>query len=141
MGQSRTSHRQSAGARVGNLQALEKLCISTPNYHDEDEDEDDDEDDDEEKEDEYLPTLDWGILAQILSQVRQKIEVSITGVQAWDTEESILFARAIYGHPKITTFEDYRGIFPYEFLDTLYSALASLPRSGIDYSTTNNARI
>jgi hypothetical protein len=100
------------GHAIGNLQALEKLCIFTPKFHDED--------DDEEKED--LPTLDWGIRAQILSQVRQKIEVSITGVQAWDTEKSILFARAIYGHPKITTFEDYRGIFPYELLDTLYSA-------------------
>jgi hypothetical protein len=44
----------------------------------------------------------------------------------WATEEVQPFIRAIHGHPTIRSFED--GIsFPYEFLDALYSTLATLP--------------
>ena len=58
--------------------------------------------------------------------VRQKFEVSINGIRRWDIEESRMFARAIHGHPNITRFQD-SGNFPYESVDSLYSALASLP--------------
>jgi hypothetical protein len=37
-----------------------------------------------------------------------------------------VFARAIGGHPTITSFED-NGRFPYESLDTLFSTLTTLP--------------
>jgi hypothetical protein len=100
---------------IGNLQGLETLNISDKR---------------EDYEDENLPTIDWEILTRILSQVRQKIELSLTYVEKWDSEESRLFARAIHGHPTITSFEDGSaspGNFPYESLDALYSALATLP--------------
>jgi hypothetical protein len=64
---------------------------------------------------------DWETLAHILSHVRQKIEVG------WDTRESRLFAQAIRGHPTIARFDESRGGFPNECLDTLDSALATLP--------------
>jgi hypothetical protein len=98
------------GQAIGNLQALEKLCVCI-NYYDEDED---------------LPSPNWQILARILNFVRQKIEVSINGMDNWDVEASRLFAQAIHGHPTITRFED-SGNFPYESVDSLYSAMATLP--------------
>jgi hypothetical protein len=49
-----------------------------------------------------------------------------SGVLAWDAEEPRLFARAIHGHPTISSF-DVGSFFPYESLDALYSALATLP--------------
>jgi hypothetical protein len=109
------------GQAIGNLQALESLHI-VPNHG------------------EVLPPSDWEILARILSHVRQKIEVNISDVLAWNVEESRLFARAIHGHPTITSFADGLG-FPYESLDALYSALATMPAlesislSGFDLET------
>jgi hypothetical protein len=103
------------GQAIGNLQALTKLRIYA--LH-------------EDHEDRHFPsTSDWEILTRILSQVRQKIEVEIAGIFAWCVEQSRGFARAIHGHPTITSFvegdDDY--YFPYESLDALYSALATLP--------------
>jgi hypothetical protein len=97
------------GQAIGNLQALEKLliCIS----YDEDAD---------------LSTSDWEILGRILRHVRQKIEVTINKIGYWDAEQCRLFAQAIHGHPTITSFEGGKD-FPYEFLDSLYSTLATLP--------------
>jgi hypothetical protein len=100
---------------IGNLQGLETLHLS---------------DNREDYEDENVPTIDWEILTRILSQVRQKIDLNITFVDTWDPEESRLFARAIHGHPMITSFDNSGndpGRFPYESLDALYSALATLP--------------
>jgi hypothetical protein len=74
------------GVAIGNLQALKSLCFDSCNYY--------------HAEDEDLPTPDWKILGRILSQVRQKIDVEIANVLAWDEEESSL---------------------------SLYSALATLP--------------
>jgi hypothetical protein len=96
---------------IGNLLGLETLCIS---YNRQD------------YEDDNVPTIDWEILTRILSQVRQKIELSFREVERWDVEESKLFARAIHGHTMITRFEDGFN-FPYESLDALYSAFATLP--------------
>jgi hypothetical protein len=100
------------GPAISKLESLELLSICT-SYD----------------EDTHLPTSDWEILARILSQVRQKIAVKIAGVFVWDVEQSRCFARAIHGHPTITSFvegdDDY--YFPYESLDALYSALATLP--------------
>jgi hypothetical protein len=140
------------GQAIGNLQALKTLCIASENYHvvgyssDEEDDEGDssDEEDDEgdlsgeeddegdssgEDNDEVVPpapTLDFEILARILSHVRQGITIDITNALAWDAEESRSFVRAIYGHPTITGFEAGRN-FPYKSLDALYAALATLP--------------
>lgn len=122
------------GKAIGNLKALKTLSISTFDHEDDgDEDEDDDNDEDNEEDDNNLvdiPTSNWKILARILSQVRQKIELDVSSVRTWDAEESRLFARAIHGHPTITSFEDSRGTYPFksvDALDALYSALATLP--------------
>jgi hypothetical protein len=98
------------GQAIGNLQALEKLYIRT-NY---------DENGD-------LSTSAWEILACILRHVRQKIDVDITDIDDWDAEQSRYLAQAIHGHPTITSFEVGDEYFPYEFLDSVYSALATLP--------------
>jgi hypothetical protein len=99
------------GQAIGNLQALKKLCIC-PNY--------------DEDRNEVGPTAALEILARILSHVRQKIKVTINDIGYWDAEQCRLFAQAIHGHPTITSFEVGK-YFPYESLDTLYSALATLP--------------
>jgi hypothetical protein len=96
------------GQAIGNLRSLELLRICNSDV------------------DEVLPTPSWEILGRILSQVRQKIAVMIDGVLEWDVEQSRCFARAIHGHPTITRFVD-REDSPYESLDALYSALATLP--------------
>jgi hypothetical protein len=105
------------GQAIGNLQALKRIIIDNRfllhQYNNE-------------NEDEGLPTPRWEFLASILSQVRQKIEVDSTWIRAWDAEESRSFARAIHGHPTITSF-DSSGNFPRESLGALYSALATLP--------------
>jgi hypothetical protein len=108
------------GQALGNLQALKVLFICT---YDRLVDDDDDVE---------SPTPDWKILVRILSQVRQKITLDVTNVLAWDTEESQALARVIRGHPIITCFQDSSGMDgmpPYESLDTLYSALATLLRN------------
>jgi hypothetical protein len=115
---------EKVGQAIGNLRALQTVRIFTPTYQDKPGYVHVEGDEDEEDED-GLP--DWEILAHILSHVRQKIEVSITDVLAWGTRESRLFAQAIHGHPTITRFDESRGGFPNECLDTLYSALATLP--------------
>jgi hypothetical protein len=73
---------------------------------------------------EILP--DWERLARILRHVRQKIGIHIVDQHLRTTEETSLFARAIHGHPMITSFKD-SGMFPFQSLDTLYSTLATLP--------------
>jgi hypothetical protein len=114
------------GQAIGNLQALKVLFICTYDRLDDDDDSDDDDSDDDD-DDVESPTPDWKILARILSQVRQRITLDVTKVQAWDAEESQSLARLIRGHPTITCFEDSSGMFPYKSLDTLYSTLATLP--------------
>jgi hypothetical protein len=94
------------GQAIGNLQALKRLHIWGGNGE--------------------LPTSDWEILGRILSQVRQKIKVDLNKILYWGAEQSRLFALAIHGHPTITRFYGGEG-FPYESLDVLYSALATLP--------------
>jgi hypothetical protein len=102
------------GQAIGNLQSLESLNIFAPNHDD----------------DEVVSNHHWEILARILSHVRQRIKLSIIpGVinsLAWRAEDSRSLARVIHGHPTITRFED-SGMLPYESLDVLYSALATLP--------------
>jgi hypothetical protein len=130
------------GQAVGNLQALDRINICIPhNYHDNDNDdadddedqvdddeeaEDDEDDDDDDDEDQVVPSPDWEILARILSHMRQKVEVDFDDSDMWAIEELQSLARAIRGHPTIASFD--RGIrFPYEYMDSLYSALATLP--------------
>jgi hypothetical protein len=103
------------GQAVGNLQALKSLCISTEySYEDDAEDED-------------SPIHDWEILARILRHVRQSVSVVINDGRVRMIEDVQPFARATRGHPSITSFEDYGGIFPNESLDTLFSTLTTLP--------------
>jgi hypothetical protein len=94
------------GQAIGNLQSLEKLSILRDACD--------------------FSASDFEVLRRILSHVRQKIEVDMTEIRYWDAERSRCFARAIHGHPTITSFEGGKD-FPYESLDVLYSALATLP--------------
>jgi hypothetical protein len=115
------------GQGVGNLQALERLRITTHYYDDEDDIYSDGDDDD----DEVVPPgpiPDWEILpvARILSHVRQNQMVSIDDKRLRTVEDAQVLARAIHGHPNIKSFCD-RGLFPYESLDTLFSTLTTLP--------------
>jgi hypothetical protein len=108
------------GQAIGNLQALETLYIfSTHRDYGDD-------DDHEDYSDEDSPSPDWKILARILRYMRQSVAVVINDVRLRTVEEVQPFARAIRGHPTITGLRD-RGMFPYESLDTLYSALITLP--------------
>jgi hypothetical protein len=102
------------GRTVGNLQGLKTLCIASYNYLEDEDDED-------------LPIVDWEIVTRILRHVRQSMAIDITGSRTRSAEEFRLFAGAIHGHPTITCFEDKSGDFPYESLDAVYSALATLP--------------
>jgi hypothetical protein len=104
------------GQAVGNLQALERLRIYTPEYLD-------------------VRSPEWERnLACILSHVRQRITLIDTlyedeegeHVLAWRAEDIRSFARAIHGHPTIIRFEGGEN-FPYATLDALYAALATLP--------------
>jgi hypothetical protein len=58
--------------------------------------------------------------------VRQSITVVINDKRLRTIEELQPFARAIRGHPTITSLHDH-GMFPYESLGIFYSALATLP--------------
>jgi hypothetical protein len=105
------------GQAIGNLQALKKICIGNRNcrYHVEDEDFN-------------LPIPDWEILARLLTFVRQRITLAVCPhVSAWRAEDIRSFARAIHGHPTITSFGGGEDNFPEEDMDTLYAALATLP--------------
>jgi hypothetical protein len=95
------------GQAIGHLQALEKLRISTCSNR-------------------AGESYDWEILVPILRHVRQKIALQIDRFRRLKPEDSILLARAIHGHPMITSFE-HDEHFPYECLDSLYSAVATLP--------------
>jgi hypothetical protein len=99
------------GQAIGNLQELKRLCIYTPSNH----------------ENEVVPIPAWEILARIFSHVRQRITLTIIiHASEWRVEDVQALARAIHGHPTITCFEG-GGRLPYESLDTLHSALATLP--------------
>jgi hypothetical protein len=95
------------GQAIGNLQALETLRICS--YYDEDVNE-------------VGHTAALEILVPILSHVRQKIALKINSIQRLNAEESLLFARAIRGHPEIASSAAGDNI-PYEF----FNALATLP--------------
>jgi hypothetical protein len=108
------------GQAIGNLQSLERLRISATDIYD----------GDEEVAEEDLPIHIWEKLSRILSKVRQKVEVNLTDTchlnQEEDAMEFRMFARAIHGHPTITSFDDGQD-FPSESLVALYSALAAMP--------------
>jgi hypothetical protein len=100
------------GQAIGNLQSLEGLQIRFSRSENED-----------------VPSgiPDWEIMASILRHVRQKVRVYFEDDEyMWTTEEVEALTRAIRGHPTITSFEDYDS-FPNVSLDTLYSALVTLP--------------
>jgi hypothetical protein len=99
------------GQGIGNLQTLGCLIISNHKYRD---------DNDE------VPIPSWDILARILSHVRQKVKLVLSKSDLRAVEEVQALARAIRGHPTITSFEGGED-FPYESLDALYSALVTLP--------------
>jgi hypothetical protein len=101
------------GQAVGNFQSLMCIQMCSNDEYDSDEDED-------------SPILDWDMLARILRHIRQSVKVAINDFHLRTIEEVQPFARAIRGNPTITSFVD-RGMFPYESLDTFYSALATLP--------------
>jgi hypothetical protein len=109
------------GQAIGNLQTLERIYMYTPKDHDDDE---------------VVAIPDWEKnLACILSRVRQRIiliatlygdEHELGTYSVWRAEDIQSFARAIHGHPTIIRFEG-DEMFPYESLNILYSALATLP--------------
>jgi hypothetical protein len=88
------------GQAIGNLQALDRLHTDND--------------------------PDWQILKVILSHVRQRITLRVAHVTAWRAEESRSFARAIHGQTNIRIFAGV-GMFPFESMDAVYSALATLP--------------
>jgi hypothetical protein len=101
------------GQAVGNLQALKCLQFSSllP-YHHEDFHE--------------VAIPDGEILARILSHMRQKVRVDHADYDRWDAEAVQALARGIRGHPTITSFDTCFN-FPFESMDSLYAALATLP--------------
>jgi hypothetical protein len=107
------------GHAIGNLQALDRLYITSENYRDST-----DEDDDSVVA--PVPILEWEILARILKIVQQNVKIEIDDIRLRTIEEVKSFARAIRGHPTITGFED-SGKFPHESLETLFSTLSTLP--------------
>jgi hypothetical protein len=110
------------GQAIGNLQALERLHISIrDDYHDGSDYSDEDDDEDENS---LIP--DWEIVARILRHVRQSVKIIINNVDLVRTiEELQAFARAIRGHPSVTSFYD-SGRFPFESSDSFYTVLATL---------------
>jgi hypothetical protein len=110
------------GQAIGNFQSLDWLCIFTTNYLGNDNEDDD------------LPNPEWEILQRILRHVRQRITLVVTSsededeahVSAWRADDIRSFIRAIHGHPTITRFKG-GDIIPEEYMDALYSALATLP--------------
>jgi hypothetical protein len=112
------------GQAIGNLQSLENLEMCCHDNYDDMGNESDYPE--EEDDDEVVLIHDWKILERILRHVRQSVTVNINDSRLRTLEEVQPLARAIRGHPTITSFVD-RGMFPYESLDTFYSALATLP--------------
>ena len=71
---------------------------------------------------------DLGELARIFNHVRQKFGGAIVEyISSWVGGEVQALARAIHEHPTITSFRDSSSQLTFEYLDTLYSALATLP--------------
>jgi hypothetical protein len=109
------------GEAVGNLQGLKRLVISTRstrfgiNGHHED--------------GIGLPIRAWEKLARILSRVQQNVSIELyDNSDVWAAGDVRAFARVIRGHPMITHFDSGKTLpVPHESLDTLYSALATLP--------------
>jgi hypothetical protein len=108
------------GQAIGNLEVLEELQIPNHKFHD---------DDDEL----VVPIPDWERLARILSHMRQKIKVNLYNYddagdeyELWTEGEAQGLARAIRGHPTITSFDSCYNLL-HEESDKLYSALATLP--------------
>jgi hypothetical protein len=96
------------GQAIGNLHALKRLSIST-------------------LADKVVPNPDWERLARILSHVRQEVSVVLNDdSDLWTVRELQALARAIRGHPTITAFNTRHNV-PYGSMDSLYSALATLP--------------
>jgi hypothetical protein len=106
------------GQALGNLQALNGVYIYTH---------------------EDLPKPNWERLARILSRIRQKVRITLDDTDIWDVEEVQALAQAIRGHPTITSFFSSNHIFPYESMDSLYSALVTLPTLE-SISISNNGR-
>jgi hypothetical protein len=99
---------------IGNLQALSQITIVNGNYSDG-------------EENPLGP--DWEILACILRRLQHGIHLCIEDDEApqlWDTETLPVFARVIRGQAMITRFSTGNG-FPFHCLDTLCSALLTLP--------------
>jgi hypothetical protein len=99
---------------TGNLQALQEITIES--LIDEDFDEED------------LFLYDWKILACILRRLRRGIYLRMDdrAPPLWDTETLPAFVEAIHGQAMVTGFHTGDG-FPFHFLDTLCSALLTLP--------------
>jgi hypothetical protein len=99
------------GQTVGNLQALERIEISTDIYDEDDED---------------PSTPDWETIAVILSHVQQKITLMVCPYySAWCAEDIQSFVGVIRGHPTITGFKE-GEYFPFQSA-SLYSTLAKFP--------------
>jgi hypothetical protein len=86
------------GQAIGNLQKLKRLGISNNRDHYDDDDE--------------VAFFGWERLARILSHVRQKVAVKLFNhndndyyIEMWSVEEVQGLARAIRGHPTITSFD------------------------------------
>jgi hypothetical protein len=58
--------------------------------------------------------------------MRQKVKVEMHASPPWAVEEVQTLARSIRGHPTITSFDSCLNV-PYESIDSLYSALVTLP--------------
>jgi hypothetical protein len=102
------------GQAVGNLQGLKILIISTLCTH-------------SRTFDFVVPIPAWEKLALILSRVQQKVSIDLYDrSDVWTVGDVRAFARVIRGQPMITRFESGK-LLPAESLDTLYSALATLP--------------
>jgi hypothetical protein len=103
------------GQAIGNLQALDCLRIFARDRTSGDH-----------VDDQVLPNPDWKELARILNHMRQNIKIELGNSGLWTVAEVQALARAIRGHPTITSFDCCYN-FPSETSDILYSALATLP--------------
>jgi hypothetical protein len=108
---------EKVGQVIGNLQAIDRVSIfpyDSGTYGDHD------------VNDQVPPNPDWRELVRILSQMRQKLQIDLYTSNLWAAAEVQALARAIRGHPTITSFHSFYN-FPYESMNSLYSALATLP--------------
>jgi hypothetical protein len=99
---------------IGNLRGLDMITVEDANLVGEEE--------------ENPVVLDWEILACILRRLRRGIKLCMRGCAGllWGTESLPAFAEAIHGHAMIIGFSTGSG-FPFHCLDTLCSALLTLP--------------